>query len=122
MRVHTIASRPHVQGTQAPLRLRHSAGDLTDGGGLLLVRRLWDRLGLGERIDATAAWLGGHYRSSLLVESWIVLLLYGGGSMDDLRWLAGRGIRRLFGWQGNSTAYSGRWCVPAGRWRGFRRR
>lgn len=115
MRVHTIASRPHVQGTSAPLRLRHSAGELTDGGGLLLVRRLWDRLGLGERIDARAAWLSGHYRSSLLVESWIVLLLYGGGAMDDLRWLAGRGIRRLFGWAAvpDPTTF-GRWLRRGG--------
>lgn len=99
MRVHTIASRPHVQGTSAPLRLRHSAGDLTDGSGLLLVRRLWDRLGLGERIDSEATWLRGAYRPSLLVELWVVLLLYGGGCMDDLQLLKGRGIGRLFGWR-----------------------
>jgi hypothetical protein len=30
----------------------------------------------------------------------VVLLLYGGGCMDDLRLLSGRGLRRLFGWQG----------------------
>jgi len=29
-----IGSRPHVQGDAAPLRLRHSAQNLTDGGGL----------------------------------------------------------------------------------------
>jgi hypothetical protein len=98
VRVHTIESRPHVQGSRAPLRLRHSAGDLTDGAGLLLVRRLWDRLGLGQRIDQEATWLSGVFRPSLLVELWVVLLLYGGGSMDHLRWLGGRGIRRLFGW------------------------
>jgi hypothetical protein len=99
VRVHTIESRPHVQGSAAPLRLRHSAGDLTDGAGLLLVRRLWDRLGLGERLDAETSWLSGDYRPSLLVELWVVLLLYGGGRMEDLRLLRGRGIRRLFGWQ-----------------------
>jgi hypothetical protein len=99
VRVHTIESRPHVQGSSAPLRLRHSAGDLTDGAGLLLVRRLWDRLGLGQRIDAEAAWLRGGYRPSLLVELWVVLLLYGGARMEDLRLLRGRGIRRLFGWR-----------------------
>jgi hypothetical protein len=88
-----------VQGSPAPLRLRHSAGDLTDGAGLLLLRRLWDRLGLGEEIDAQSAWLRGVYRPSLLVELWVVLLLYGGGCMDDLRLLSGRGLRRLFGWQ-----------------------
>jgi hypothetical protein len=98
VRVHTIASRPHVQGASAPLRLRHSAGDLTDGAGLLLVRRLWDRLGMGDWIDREASWLRGRFRPSLMVELWTVLLLYGGGSMDHLRWLKGRGIRRLFGW------------------------
>lgn len=98
MRVHSIASRPHVQGSPAPLRLRHSAGELTDGAGLLLVRRLWDQLGLGRRIDDEARWLVGVFRPSLLVELWVVLLLYGGGSMNHLRWLGGRGIRRLFGW------------------------
>jgi bifunctional oligoribonuclease and PAP phosphatase NrnA len=40
----------------------------------------------------------GDYRPSLLVELWVVLLLYGGGRMEDLRLLRGRGIRRLFGW------------------------
>jgi hypothetical protein len=99
VRVHTIESRPHVQGSRAPLRLRHSAGDLTDGAGLLLLRRLWDRLGLGQRIDAETSWLPGAYRPSLLVELWVVLLLYGGARMEDLRLLHGRGIRRLFGWR-----------------------
>lgn len=115
MRVHTIVSRPHVQGTPAPLRLRHSAGDLTDGAGLLLLRRLWDRLGLGERIDAEASWLRGAYRPSLMVELWTVLLLYGGGHMDDLRLLAGRGVRRLFGWQAvpDPTTF-GRWLRRGG--------
>jgi hypothetical protein len=44
-----------------------------------------------------------------------VLLLYGGGSMDDLRWLAGRGIRRLFGWQAvpDPTTF-GRWLRRGG--------
>jgi hypothetical protein len=115
VRVHTIASRPHVQGSAAPLRLRHSAGDLTDGAGLLLGRRLWDRLGLGARIDSQARWMGGAYRPSLMVELWIVLLLYGGGCMDDLRLLSGRGIRRLFGWRRvpDPTTF-GRWLRRGG--------
>lgn len=115
MRVHTIASRPHVQGTSAPLRLRHSAGELSDGGGLLLVRRLWDQLGLGQRIDTEAAWLRGEYRPSLMVELWTTLLLYGGGSMDDLHLLGGRGIRRLFGWKRvpDPTTF-GRWLRRGG--------
>jgi len=115
VRVHTIASRPHVQGSPAPLRLRHSAGELSDGGGLLLVRRLWDRLGLGQRIDTEAAWLRGDYRPSLMVELWVVMLLYGGGCMDDLRLLGGRGIRRLFGWKAlpDPTTF-GRWLRRGG--------
>lgn len=115
MRVHTIESRPHVQGSAAPLRLRHSAGDLTDGAGLLLLRRLWDRLGLGQRIDADASWLRGDYRPSLMTELWVVLLLYGGGWMDDLRLLRGRGIRRLFGWRAvpDPTTF-GRWLRRGG--------
>ncbi|HLL47456.1 MAG TPA: transposase, partial [Longimicrobiaceae bacterium] len=97
------------------MRLRHSAGELSDGGGLLLLRRLWDRLGLGERIDTEAAWLRGQYRPSLMVELWIVLLLYGGGCMDDLRLLGGRGIRRLFGWKAlpDPTTF-GRWLRRGG--------
>lgn len=115
MRVHRIPSRPHVQGSSAPLRLRHSAGELTDGAGLVLVRRLWDRLGLGQRIDADAAWLGGRYRPSLMVELWVVLLLYGGGRMDDLVLLSGRGVRRLFGWRRipDPTTF-GRWLRRGG--------
>ncbi len=54
MRNHRIDSRPHVQGTPAPLRLRHSACNLTDGGGLILIRRLWDALSLGPMIDQGA--------------------------------------------------------------------
>jgi hypothetical protein len=105
-----------VQGHSAPLRLRHSAGELTDGAGLLLLRRLWDRLGLGQTIDTEAAWLHGDYRPSLLVELWIVLLLYGGGCMDDLRLLSGRGIRRLFGWRRvpDPTTF-GRWLRRGGQ-------
>ncbi|MBA4157490.1 MAG: hypothetical protein H0X65_08440 [Gemmatimonadetes bacterium] len=104
-----------MQGSSTPLRLRHSAGELTDGGGLLLVRRLWDRLGLGQRIDTQASWLRGECRPSLMVELWVVLLLYGGGCMDDLRLLTGRGIRRLFGWKRlpNPTTF-GRWLRRGG--------
>jgi hypothetical protein len=104
-----------VQGSPAPLRLRHSAGELTDGGGLLLVRRLWDRLDLGQRIDTEAAWLRGDYRPSLMVELWTTLLLYGGGSMDDLHLLGRRGIRRLFGWKRVPDATTfGRWLRRGG--------
>lgn len=98
MRNHRIASRPHVQGEAAPLRLRHSAQNLTDGGGLILIRRLWDRLGLGRWIDENAGHLPGFFRPSLMVEIWVVLLLYGGGVLDDLPLLARRQIGRVFGW------------------------
>ena len=98
MRNHRICSRPHVQGEAAPLRVRHSARKLTDGGGLILVRRLWDDLGLGSWIDRGTEGLAGFFRPSLMVEVWVVLLLYGGRVLDDLPLLDRRGIRRLFGW------------------------
>lgn len=113
MRNHHIPTRRHVQGTSAPIRLRFSASNLTDGAGLLLLRRLWDTLNLGEKIDAVP--LGGRYRSSLLIESWIALLWYGGTYLDDLKLIAARGIRRLFGWRAipDPTTF-GRWLRRAG--------
>jgi hypothetical protein len=50
-----------------------------------------------------------------MVELWIVLLLDGGGCMDDQRLLGGRGIRRLFGWKAvpNPTTF-GRWFRRGG--------
>lgn len=115
MRVHHIESRPHIQGCSAPLRVRHSSGELTDGGGLLVVRRLWDCMGMGQWLDARADSVGGHFRPSLMIEMWIVLLLYGGGVMDDLRLLRARGVRRLFGWARipDPTTF-GRWLRRSG--------
>lgn len=115
MRNHRIPSRAHVQGTAAPLRLRHSANDLTDGAGLLLVRQLFDRLRLGERIAQHAPGIGGRFQSPLMIESWTSLLLYGGGAMDDLKWLSGRGVRSLFGWAAvpDPTTF-GRWLRRGG--------
>lgn len=98
MRNHRIGSRPHVQGASAPLRLRHSAQNLTDGGGLVVLRRLWDGWDLGTWIDRRSRTLGGYFRPSLMVELWVVLLLYGGRVLDDLRLIERRGVRRLFGW------------------------
>lgn len=98
VRNHRIESRPHVQGARAPLRVRHSAQNLTDSGGLILLRRLWDRLEFGALLDRQAKYLPGHYRPSLMVEVWTALLFYGGGVMDDLPLLQHRGVRRLFGW------------------------
>jgi hypothetical protein len=116
VRTHAIASRPHVQGSSAPIRLRHSAGELSDGAGLLLLRRLWDRLGLGERIDAATGSIGGRLRPSLLIEQWVVLLLYGGGVLDDLDLLRSRGVRRLFGWATVADPTTmGRWLRRAGK-------
>ena len=113
MRTHHIPSRRHVQGTSAPIWLRFSATNLTDGAGLLLLRRLWDALNLGQRIDTLP--VRGYYRSSLLIEAWIALLWYGGVYLDDLKLVAARGIRRLFGWHrvpGPTTF--GRWLRRAG--------
>jgi hypothetical protein len=88
---------------------------LTDGGGLLLVRRLWDQLGIGAWLHAHAPRVGGRFRASLMVEVWVVLLLYGGGVMDDLKLLKARGIRRLFGWVAipDPTTF-GRWLRRSG--------
>ncbi len=115
MRNHRIDSRPHVQGIPAPLRVRHSAGDLTDGGGLILIRRLWDALSLGSMIDRDARGVGGFFRPSLMVEVWVVLLLYGGRVLDDLPLLERRSVRRLFGWvRVPDPTIFGRWLRRAG--------
>ena len=98
MRHHHTGSKPHVQGSAQPLRVRHSARNLTDGGGLVLVRKLFDRMGLGGWIDCRTGKERGFFRPSLMVEVWVVLLLYGGGVMDDLPLLERRGVRRIFGW------------------------
>ncbi len=96
-----------MQGDSEALRLRRSAGELTDGTGLLIVRKLWDQLGLGAWIDQQAGEIGGRYRPSLMVEVWVALLIYGGRGMDDLPRLANRGVRRLFGWK---SVWSGSRC------------
>lgn len=115
VRVHHIESRPHVQGTSTALRLRHSSGELTDGGGLLLLRRVWDQLGIGHWLDSHGGAIGGWFRPALMVEVWVALLLYGGSVMDDLELLNARGIRRLFGWVRipDPTTF-GRWLRRAG--------
>lgn len=115
MRSHLIDSRPHIQGSRAPVRLRHSSGELTDGGGLVLVRRLWDQLGLGRWLDSQSRWMTGRFRPSLIIEQWVVLLLYGGGVLDDLKLLRARGVCRLFGWTAiaDPTTF-GRWLRRAG--------
>src|SRR5690606_13718081 len=87
-----------MQGDPAPLRLRHSAGDLADGAGLVLLRRIWDQLGLGRRLEEKGRGVRGVYRPSLMVEVWVALLLYGGRGLDDLHLLRARGVSRLFGW------------------------
>lgn len=81
----------------------------------MLIRGLWDRLGLGKWIDQRTGHLAGDYRPSLMVEVWIVLLLYGGGVLDDLPLLARRHVRRLFGWKRVPDATTfGRWLRRVG--------
>src|SRR5690625_584918 len=99
VRTHHIPSRPHVQGEGSSLTLRSTGGSLTDGAGLLLLRRLWDVLKLGEWLEERTRTLPGIYRPSLMIELWTALLCYGGGRMDDLKLFRSRGIRRLFGWR-----------------------
>lgn len=97
------------------MRLGHAACELTDGGGLLLVRQAWDCLELGKQIDAQGMWLRGRFRPSLMVEIWVTLLIYGGSCMDHLPLLARRGVRRLFGWRVvPDPTTMGRWLRRAG--------
>ena len=58
MRHHHRGSRPHVQGSGKALRVRHSARNLTDGGGLVLVRKPFDR-------SALAGWIDGRAKKEL---------------------------------------------------------
>lgn len=104
-----------MQGEASALRLRRTSGELTDGAGLLLARKAWDHLGLGSWIDQQAQKVGGWYRTSLMVELWVALVLYGGRCIDDLPRLDTRGVRRLFGWKAvpDPTTY-GRWLRRAG--------
>lgn len=96
------------------MRVRHSARNLTDGGGLVLVRKLFDRMGLAGWIDTRTGKEKGFFRPSLMVEAWVVLLLYGGGVMSDLPLLDRRGVRRIFGCvrAPNPTTF-GRWLRRA---------
>ena len=115
MRNHRIDSRPHVQGQTSPLRIRHSQSNLTDGGGLVLLRRLFDAVQLGRWLDQRTSGLSGYFRASLMVEVWLTLLAYGGGVLDDLVLLERRAIRRLFDWARvpDPTTF-GRWLRRAG--------
>jgi hypothetical protein len=115
VRNHHIAKRPHIQGSATALRLRHSSGELSDATGLVLVRRLWDQVGVGGWLDERTAGLVGRFRPSLMIEVWVTLLLFGGGVMDDLRLLPLRGVRRLFGWARvpDPTTF-GRWLRRSG--------
>lgn len=111
---HHISSRPHVQGCHSPLRLRRSLQSLTDGAGLVALRRLWDRLQLGRWLDARGESLPGHFRPSLMVEVWVALLWFGGGWLDDLELFDSRRVRKLFGWVSvpDPTTF-GRWLRRA---------
>ena len=80
------------------MRVRHSARNLTDGGGLVLVRKLFDRFALAGWIDRRGEREKGFFRPGLMAEVWITLLLYGGRVMDDLPLLERRNVRRIFGW------------------------
>ena len=134
---------PRARLQAGALRVRHSARNLTDGGGLVLVRALFDGFGLAGRIDCKTKGEKGFFRPGLMTEVWIVLLLYGGGVMTDLRLLDRRGVRRIFGWvrvphsddvralaeevgrdhgPAAGRGCCGGWCDSAGRWRAARRR
>lgn len=115
MNANHIPSRPCVQGTAAPLQLRGDGAQLTDGVGLVALRRVWDRLDLGRWLEVRSAELPGTYRPPLMVELWVALLFYGGGWLDDLKRLEQRQVRRLFGWTKlpDPTTF-GRWLGRCG--------
>lgn len=95
--------------------MEQSRMEVTSGAGLLPYRVLWDQLEMGTWLDTRTEWLGGEYRAPLMVESWVMLLLYGGGCMDHLRWLSRRRVQRLFGWMGMPNPVTfGRWVRRAG--------
>lgn len=110
-----IPRRPQVQGDAVGLQVELGAGGVTDGAGLLLLRRVSDVLGVTRWLDEQTRWLGGEYRPALMVELWLALQWWGGGWMDDLRLLESRGIRRLFGWVRIPPPPTyGRWLRRAG--------
>ncbi len=116
MRFHRIPCRPAAQGSAASLRVRHSATGLTDGAGHLLVRQLWDQFALSARIDHHAPPIGGHYRASTMCETWVTGLLYGVEHLDDLTFLASRGVAPLFGWpRVPDPTTMGRWLRRGGQ-------
>ena len=104
-----------MQGSGRALRVRHSARNLTDGGGLVLIRKLFDRLALAGWIDGRTRTEKSFFRPGLMTEVWVVLLLYGGRVMDDLPLMERRGVRRVFGWVRVPDATTfGRWLRRAG--------
>lgn len=113
MQHHHTGSRPRVQGLGRAL-VQHSARNLTDGDGLVLVRKLFDRFALAGWLDCRAKREKGFFRPSLMTAAWIVLLFYGGRVMDDLSLLERRGVRRIFGWirVPDATTF-GRWLRQA---------
>ena len=79
MRHRHTGSRPHKQGASRPLRVRQSARNFSDGGGLVFVHKLFDRFDLAGWIDGRAEKDKGFFRPGLMTEVWIALPLYGGG-------------------------------------------
>ena len=136
MRRYNTGSRPHVQGSRRALRVCHSARKLTGGGGLVLVRKQFDRFALPVWIDRRAEREQGFFRPGAMTKVWIVLLLYCGGVMDELPLLdwrcsiagacagssAGSGcrIRRRSG--GSSGVRERPWYRCCGEWCGRKAR
>ena len=115
VRRHHTGNRPHARGSGKAPRVRHGARDLTGGGGLVLVRKPFDRLALAGWIDGRAKKEKGFFRPGLMSEVWIAPPLYGGGVMDDPPLLERRGVRRVFGWRRVPDATTfGRWLRRAG--------
>lgn len=92
---HHTGNKLHLQGASRPLCVRHNAHNVTDGGGLVLVRKLFDPFVLANWIDGRAKEEKGFFRLGLMTEVWIALLLYGGRVIDDLALLDRPGVGRI---------------------------
>ena len=86
MRLSVARLRRAVKGD---LRIEFVKQDLTSYGGLELLRRYVHRIGLGARLRAACAGLGGDYGGARLALLVLSLFYVGARRLDQLRYLAG---------------------------------
>ena len=104
-----------MQGRAESLVVRATDAKLTDGGGMVVLRKLWDVLGIGESIRDGTQGIGGMYRPETMVEMWAALVLHGERVMDELPQLESRGVADIFGWEKiPDPSTFGRWLRRVG--------